>query len=68
MKAPKKTKPAELPESNPFVDGFTLQPGMSALALDGTVTVTSVPEPGSYAMFAAGLGLMGLIARRRRFS
>lgn len=47
---------------------FTLQPGMSALALDGTVTVTPVPEPGSYAMFAAGLGLMGLIARRRRFS
>lgn len=28
-------------------------------------TVTAVPEPGSYAMFFAGLGLMGVIARRR---
>lgn len=28
--------------------------------------VASVPEPESYAMFLAGLGLMGVIARRRR--
>ncbi len=28
-------------------------------------TVTPVPEPESYAMFLAGLGLMGAIARRR---
>ena len=30
--------------------------------------VTQVPEPESYAMFMAGLGLMGFIARRRKNS
>jgi hypothetical protein len=30
------------------------------------VTVTAVPEPETYALFMAGLGLMGLIARRRK--
>ena len=29
------------------------------------MTVTAVPEPKNYAMFLAGLGLMGLIARRQ---
>jgi hypothetical protein len=28
--------------------------------------VAAVPEPESYAMFLAGLGLMGFIARRRK--
>jgi len=32
----------------------------------GTLTVTAVPEPEIYAMLAAGLGLMGFVARRRR--
>jgi len=31
-----------------------------------SVTVTAVPEPESYALFLAGLGLMGLAAHRRR--
>ena len=31
-----------------------------------SVTVTAVPEPESYALFLAGLGLLGLVARRRR--
>ena len=31
----------------------------------GTLNVTAVPEPESYALFLAGLGLMGFIARRR---
>ena len=31
----------------------------------GSATVTPVPEPESYAMLLAGLGLMGTIARRR---
>jgi hypothetical protein len=38
----------------------------SRLYTDGTLTVAAVPEPGSYAMFAAGLGLMGFMVRRRR--
>jgi hypothetical protein len=32
------------------------------------MTVTPVPEPESYAMFLAGLGLMGAIARRKKLS
>lgn len=35
---------------------------------NGTLTVAAVPEPGSYAMFAAGLGLMGFMVRRMRQS
>ena len=31
-----------------------------------TVTISAVPEPETYAMLLAGLGLMGAIARRRR--
>ena len=30
------------------------------------MTVAAIPEPGTYAMMLAGLGLMGFIARRRR--
>ncbi|MEI8385529.1 MAG: PEP-CTERM sorting domain-containing protein [Nitrosomonadaceae bacterium] len=35
-------------------------------ALLDNVAVTSVPEPESYALFMAGLGVMGFIARRRK--
>jgi autotransporter family porin len=40
----------------------------SHLATDGSVNVTAVPEPETYAMLLAGLGLMGFIVRRRRAS
>jgi hypothetical protein len=33
---------------------------------NGTSAVTPIPEPEIYAMLAAGLGLMGYVARRRR--
>jgi hypothetical protein len=33
---------------------------------NGVLTVTAVPEPESYAMLLAGLGLMGAIAKRRK--
>lgn len=33
---------------------------------NGTIQVAAVPEPESYAMFLAGLGLIGGIARRRK--
>ncbi|WP_430962560.1 FxDxF family PEP-CTERM protein [Rhodoferax potami] len=38
----------------------------SRLAANGTVSVTAVPEPETYALLLAGLGLMGALARRRR--
>jgi len=45
---------------------FTTLGGESKdLSLD-RVYVTAVPEPGTYAMFLAGLGVVGLIAMRRR--
>lgn len=40
---------------------------MSGIPLSQTITaVAAVPEPETYAMLMAGLGLMGAIARRRR--
>ena len=33
---------------------------------DVMLQVTAVPEPEQYALFLAGLGLMGVMARRRR--
>lgn len=45
-----------------YVTGGQL-PGTSLVAAN--YTVTPVPEPESYALFLAGLGLVGTIARRR---
>lgn len=53
---------------------FTLVPGLSYwFRLSGTgdvgnytVTLAPVPEPESYALLLAGLGVMGFIARRRQ--
>ena len=47
--------------------GFSYQNlgGDNVGALLDNVSVSAVPEPETYAMFLAGLGLMGFIARRR---
>ena len=38
----------------------------TGVGTDLTLTVNSVPEPETYAMLVAGLGLLGLTARRRK--
>jgi hypothetical protein len=49
----------------PYVDGgFAVRAYFDAA--NGAVTISAVPEPETYAMLLAGLGLMGAIARRRR--
>ncbi|HSH71881.1 MAG TPA: FxDxF family PEP-CTERM protein [Methylophilaceae bacterium] len=48
-----------------FLKVMGTQSGISSY--NGNITLTAaVPEPESYAMMLAGLGLMGVIARRRR--
>jgi hypothetical protein len=41
------------------------QPGVWATANDLHLSVSAVPEPGTYAMLLAGLGLLGFMSRRR---
>lgn len=47
------------------VQGHAVGAGDLKFAADGSLTLTPVPEPESYAMMLAGLGLIGGIARRR---
>ncbi|MDP2809924.1 MAG: PEP-CTERM sorting domain-containing protein [Rhodocyclaceae bacterium] len=54
--------------SLPTLGGGLLAWNTSQLYTTGDISVTAVPEPGSYAMLLAGLGLIGAIARRRRTS
>jgi hypothetical protein len=59
------TLPGALNPSDTYalrLTGTTLASGGSYA---GSINVTPVPEPESYALFLAGLGLMGFIARRR---
>jgi len=46
-----------------LVSGITS--GTAGGAYSGSISVTAVPEPESYAMLLAGLGVMGAIAMRR---
>ncbi|MCL2162141.1 MAG: FxDxF family PEP-CTERM protein [Betaproteobacteria bacterium] len=48
---------------------FVLDPLVSGSGRNwamGSVTITAVPEPETYAMLLAGLGIVGAVARRRR--
>ncbi len=50
---------------SPFTLTLTGTPGAQALySVD--MSVTAVPEPGTYAMLLAGLGAIGFMARRRQ--
>lgn len=40
---------------------------LSAYALSASAVAQPVPEPETYALLAAGLGVIGFVARRRRF-
>lgn len=51
---------------DPLATVLTTNTGLTA-SFDGTtLTVTAVPEPESYALMVAGLGIVGFLARRRR--
>ena len=45
------------------VNGYS---NIASTGYHGSISVTAVPEPETYAMLLAGLGLMGAIARRRK--
>lgn len=50
-------------------DTYSLHLGYSATGAghyDGRLQVSAVPEPETYGMMLAGLGLMGFVARRRK--
>ncbi|MYM67417.1 DUF642 domain-containing protein [Pseudoduganella sp. FT55W] len=52
--------------SGPYSLSFKNDGNNNIGALLDNVTVTAVPEPGTYAMLLGGLGLLGVAARRRR--
>lgn len=53
------------PAGNYYLSVFGITNGTQGGIYNGAISVTAVPEPESYAMFLAGLGVMGAIAVRR---
>ncbi len=49
-----------------WINGEHFSPVKEVIALDNVVLAAPVPEPETYAMMLAGLGMLGAIARRRR--
>jgi hypothetical protein len=45
---------------------FGVAPGFAAYSINSAAVATPVPEPETYAMLLAGLGIVGFVARRRR--
>lgn len=56
------------PSGNYYLSVFGITNGTQGGIYNGAISVTAVPEPESYAMLLAGLGVMGAIAVRRNKS
>jgi hypothetical protein len=52
--------------NSPFTLTLVGNTNKSIAQYSGEISVTAVPEPETYAMFIAGLGVLGFMARRRR--